>query len=226
MQTAPSTKPDSPKQDVVDEPYQSVLNHTFDLLAQLETLDGWQLVKEDAEFGVKISRLAYEGKDYMRGDAFLDCSLMEFADFIQQWHRRKEWDNLLDQQTMVKQLSEYTYLLHLIFAAPWPVTSRDVAVVASRRELGDDRDTVILCGASIDDPLIPVDSAKVRAETQTGYIVRPKTDRNSPGLSITCFVYVDYKGWLPTWLANQVGVEAPLVVGRIGKVMQADKNKK
>jgi len=183
------------------------------------------LVKED--LGVKICKTTMEGKDYMRGETVIkNHSLLEFVEFLKQWNRRKEWDPLLEEQHLVKQLGEHSFLLHLVFQAPWPVTQRDIVVVGSRKEYLDESDTVIIAAASVVDDAVPVNPSRVRAETISGYIVRPLTKRDEPGIHIICIIWADFKGWLPGWVSSMVGIEAPLVIGRIPQIMDADKKKR
>lgn len=66
----------------------------------------------------------------------------------------------------------------------------------------------------------------VRAETLSGYVLIPKTGKsNEPGVKATVMLYVDLKGWVPGWIGSLVGVEAPLVIGRIGTIIDIDKQK-
>ncbi|KAL6070528.1 hypothetical protein QOT17_006798 [Balamuthia mandrillaris] len=201
--------------------YQQRFDKAVDNLFALEKAEDWQFLKENR--GVKISKKVVPGSpaSLMRGEKLMDCSVEELKAILRAVERRKEWDPLTASCKKVKQVTDLSAIAYIQFVTSWPVSVRDLCYYASFRTLEDG--TLVFAAFSVEDKACPPVSSNVRADLlASGFIIRPLQDQEGK-CHVTYLIQVDLKGWLPGWITNLVGEEAPLVLDRIQLTIDRDR---
>ena len=182
------------------------------LLGLIAQVDGWKDLGDND--GVRGSQTTTpDGKQLIRSIGILNFSPEQLAAFIFDNSKKKSWDGMLDESSIVVSFSDSFRIMYERFAAPWPVSYRDF-VFACRSIQRDDG--ILLVAKSIEAG-VAEKSGVVRGELITSGFYLKRLGENVT--EMTYLVCMDPKGMLPGFIVNQLGKKQCLNVNKIRHVM-------
>mmetsp|Transcript_1502 Transcript_1502/g.1700 ORF Transcript_1502/g.1700 Transcript_1502/m.1700 type:complete len:234 (+) Transcript_1502:25-726(+) len=203
-----------------DDSWTAILEKSFEDLSNLAASDGWNLVKE--QYNITISSKIVEGSplNVMRGELEFDFSVEEVGLAISDIPGRKEWDRLLVE--VPKVLSQWedkkVMIGYMKFIGQWPIAQRDMCVLMSFKRTDGENSKALCIGTSIVNPGCPEVNGIVRANIlASGFVLEPLGPNKT---KVTYLIQLELGGWIPAWVTNFVGTEAPLALGRLLRVMR------
>lgn len=129
----------------------------------------------------------------------INCTAKQAFDYILSCdlETRKLWDPQVAKYDLVEEIDKNTHLLHYVYTAPFPVTTRDFCAF---RYVYQTDNTYLICGVSTENPAIPPLKDYVRGEIFiSGYTFEDTEDGRC---KITSLNHVDPKGWIPSFVVN------------------------
>lgn len=187
------------------------------LLELIATQEGWEDIGDND--GVRGSqRITPDGRQIIRAVGILNFSCEEITSFIWDYTKKKSWDGMLDESSVVKSFSDTFRIQYERFTAPWPVSYRDFVFAA---KIINRDDGILLVAKSIN-ANVPEQRSVVRAEVVTSGFVLKRVDANTT--EMTYLVCVDLKGSLPGFIVKQLGKSQAKNVNKIRHVMNKARN--
>jgi len=218
-------------QNEVDETIASLLSAAGD------TEDGWNTSFVSSIICVQQNKL---DPFYMRVRALLDSDVDTAFHVLSDITRRPEWDETTEEASVVERYNHETEVVYVKIAGLWPVSSRDIVLLLSKRRLDDGR-LLVACKSTHHQRLhIKNTSGVVRAESKLigALIETPNEDfrgfDNSGNLNIDkdalsnkCFVTymmcVDPKGNIPTWMVSAFSKQiVPSTINTLNDLLKAE----
>ena len=192
--------------------YVALVEASTDELEQLcVSDDGWEHPKEKK--GVKIHMRSVEGTAIvmLRGVTTIPNTAEEVLAATEDLSKRKEWDELFIEGSVVEQIDADHQVLQFKFKAPSRmVYPRDFVMSRGIRRKEDG--TIISNHIACEHPKAGEVKGYVRGQLRaSGYHIKPN---DGGGCTVTYVVQVDPKGWIPTMVVNTVAVKQPLEIGR------------
>eukprot|EP01090_Pellita_catalonica_P009316 TRINITY_DN20384_c0_g1_i1.p1 TRINITY_DN20384_c0_g1~~TRINITY_DN20384_c0_g1_i1.p1 ORF type:complete len:222 (+),score=37.95 TRINITY_DN20384_c0_g1_i1:33-698(+) len=203
----------------LEEGHVKQIKSKFVLVDEILGLKDWTFVKEEQKTKIYSKLVDGQTVPYIRGDADIEVSAFEFVNLLRDVKRRFEWDPLLDDTKVIRRPNSRGNYLYIKFKGKWPVYPRDLVLFATS-QIADKEITVI--AYSVEDDSTPPISANVRADCP---ISAWRITEKDKGCHVKYIAQVDLKGYVPTWVANLVGVDGPLNIRRINDVVIKDKSK-
>ncbi|KAJ3015493.1 hypothetical protein HKX48_004569 [Thoreauomyces humboldtii] len=171
--------------------------------------------------GIKISTIE-DGASAMpivRGDATFppEYSVDDIMNVLRTNGARKIWDARFEDGEMMEWLNTTELVFHSVQKGQFPVSARDICGL--QVTLVDARSTTYVVATSVIDPLVPVDSKRVRADlTVAGWILKPA---NNGGVAVTYVVKIDVRGSIPSAIVKAVSIQTPLCVAEVLKYLKS-----
>ncbi|KAJ3111437.1 hypothetical protein HDU96_005697 [Phlyctochytrium bullatum] len=170
------------------------------LLKALFTDESMWTVETEDQRGVRISTIEMEGNQMpiVRGDAVFppEWSAEDIITVIKNVGARKIWDRRFDDGIIKEWLNPNEFIFQAWLKSSKPQEERDVCGLhVSIYDSSSQTHYVML--TSVQDPLVPVDPRRLRAQIAVaGWIVRPTPQTpgvtgSRPGMSVTYIVKVD-----------------------------------
>ncbi|TPX68871.1 hypothetical protein SpCBS45565_g02823 [Spizellomyces sp. 'palustris'] len=180
----------------------------------------WKLHSEQQ--GVKISTIE-DGRSPMpvvRGDSVFppEFTVDDIVNVLRSSGARKLWDARFEDGDTVEWLNPNEQVFRSLQKGQFPVSGRDICGL--QVTVFDARSsTTYIVATSVNDPLVPVDPKRVRADLKVaGWILQPVS--NGGGVSITYIVNVDPKGSIPSAIVKAVSAQTPLCVAEVLKYLR------
>ncbi len=170
----------------------------------LASSEGWTCTEIQEDEQHNIFELWEKDSDtelpYVKCTGQLQCGAEEAFEYIltSNLEVRQQWDPQVIKYDLVREIDANTHLLHYVYGAPFPVTTRDFSVI---RHVDRRKGRHVLCARSVETEAIPVSCDCVRGEVFiSGYLVE---DAEKERLcTITTLNHVDPKGWIPAFVVN------------------------
>jgi START domain len=183
-----------------------------DLLGLINREDGWDDLGEND--GVRGSQMMTpEGKQLIRSVGVINHTPEEIAEFVLDISKKKRWDGMSEEISIVKEFDQNFKIIYESFYAPWPVSHRDFvyAIKVFKRD-----DGVLLIAKSINAG-VPERRGVVRGEIiVSGFYLK---SLGPSATNVTYLVSVDPKGSLPGFIVNMLGKKQSSNVNKIRHVM-------
>jgi hypothetical protein len=165
----------------------------------------WRLDRDrDA---IKVFSRKVEGSDLraVRAETHIASNIIQVRSLLADVTRRPSWDSMCGIAKVIEQANEQEDLIYLLIDMPWPFHDRDMVLRRSWSST-DDPASMVLSEAAISGRL-PAKSEVVRITHATSrWQLSPAS--NNATLIVT-ELYLDPGGPLPSWLLNQLAVNAP-----------------
>jgi len=202
-----------PSDPLYDE-YIEIAEKNFDILLQeYEKDEGWEFFKDELGVVVHVRDLPDNPIRAFRGAGIVNATAEVIRLHLVQIDLRPYWDAAFEGGHYHMEICDNIRLVHYSFKAPWPVTSRDFVVCAGEKITDDGK--VLSAVSSIVRPDCPEKDGFVRGILGTsGFVVKPldnETD-GKPRCMVTYLAQVNPMGWIPTMVANAVGIEQPMCI--------------
>lgn len=169
----------------------------------ITTSEDWECIDiqddEHDESFVLWEKISSEVFPMIKCTGVVDCSAKQAFDYILgcDLETRQLWDPQVAKYDIVEAIDENTHLLHYVYSAPFPVTSRDFCAL---RYLSKGPDAYVICAVSTEHPAIPPSKDYVRGEIFiSGYAFE---DTKEGKCKVTSLTHVDPKGWIPGFVVN------------------------
>eukprot|EP00211_Chloroparvula_japonica_P005931 CAMPEP_0119143776 /NCGR_PEP_ID=MMETSP1310-20130426/34820_1 /TAXON_ID=464262 /ORGANISM="Genus nov. species nov., Strain RCC2339" /LENGTH=357 /DNA_ID=CAMNT_0007135439 /DNA_START=84 /DNA_END=1157 /DNA_ORIENTATION=+ len=178
--------------------------------------DGWILVQE--KDGVTTHKKENEGDALLtfRGFTVIPSTPEIIRLWLIQLDQRKYWDPTFEKASYELEAEVTARAAYNLYTAPWPVSWRDFFVIGSEsiREGG-----LFVAGVhSVEDDEFPPQEGYVRGTIySSGFVIKPLPPKEdgTPQCKVWYTGTVDPAGWLPTYVANLVGSEQPMNLGKL-----------
>jgi hypothetical protein len=167
--------------------------------------DGWYLYKE--KDGIKVYRRVtpITPVKSFKAVAEVEGDLKRVAALFWDGERYVNWLHLCDEARMVEVLSETETIMYTMNNTPWPLSERDNV---NHRKIYQDPETLAVTIEVCNMPdYLPEQKGRVRMPILVGYErIIPKGNGK---LEIIYEVLTDPGGWIPNWMVNMLGWDAP-----------------
>jgi len=181
--------------------------------------DGWEVVGTKKD--VIICRKAVTNSSIycVRGEGTINIPIEDVYEVILEGVQNiKNWDAMfIKGEPLLNQELENgkgrCTLVSLQFKAPTAlVYNRDFCTFGSVIKLEDG--SFVAFSTSVESDLYPPQTGFVRGKLMvSGHYIRPL--EGGKGVAITYVVQLDPMGWIPSWVANLVSTEQPLVIAQM-----------
>ena len=160
--------------------------------------EGWSLIA--GTDGIEVSVRAIDGGLHpaYRARGVLSAPIGQILEVLHDSATAAEWIPDLASEEVVVQPSAFERITRSVYAVPFPFADREL-VLHSRLSLDRDQGDLVAEAVSVDHPLAPAVSGRVRA-----HMVRSRTRLRPLGpdrTAIDFFMWVDPRGRIPEFLA-------------------------
>lgn len=167
--------------------------------------DGWYLYKE--KDGIKVYRRVTPITPIKSFKAVVEIEgdLKRVSALFWDGERYTNWLHLCDEARMVEVLSETETIMYTMNNTPWPLSARDNVC---HRKIYQDPETLAVTIELCNMPdYLPSQDGRVRMPILVGYErIIPKDNGK---LEVIYEVLTDPGGWIPNWMVNMLGWDAP-----------------
>jgi hypothetical protein len=139
-----------------------------------------------------------------RFDFTLDNTPLTCFDFLSSASKRKEWDDIVDEITVVEQIDSSTSLIYVRSKPMFPTSPRDSVVISFKTVLADGR--LLEITKSVDHPKYPPDPKGkiVRASTGVSGIIVSPVNGQIKKAHVIEISDLDPGGWIPASVRNSI----------------------
>jgi len=202
-----------PSDPLYDE-YMEKAEKNFELLLEEYEKDaGWDFFKDENGIRIDIKDSPDNPIRSFRGAGIVNATAEVIRLHLVQIDLRPYWDAAFLGGNYHMEVCDNVRLVYYSFKAPWPVTNRDFFVCAGEKITDDGK--VLSAVSSIERPDCPEKDGYVRGILgPSGFVVKPldNDDEGKPRCMVTYMAQVNPMGWIPTLVANAVGVEQPMCI--------------
>ena len=135
----------------------------------------------------------------------------------------KTLDDMLKEMKLVKEVTPTIDLMHLIFKAVWPTSSRDFSVCNVVGRI--DKHTSVHAACSVTDSRIPELKGCVRGDVLAGGYCIKDVPGNPNAALVTYVTQVDLKGSVPAFVVNKIIESQPQCVKQLEKLVVCEFSK-
>lgn len=162
--------------------------------------DGWE--EYDRYQGITMYRREIPGSSVLayKGSGDLAGSMAKLVTVILDTPRKREWMSRIREARVLRDISAEEKLEYVHVSVPWPLQDRDF-VYTARLELDRVNKKATIHYKSIEDPGMPSQSGKVRAQVYFGTFT---LSRAADGVRthVEAETHADPKGLIPKFLVN------------------------
>ncbi|QXI36471.1 START domain-containing protein [Pseudomonas xantholysinigenes] len=165
----------------------------------------WHLARQ--QDGIDVYLSSVEGSSYQqfRGVTRIKASVRTLTDLQENLRVACKWLYACADMRLLEVDGDTTWV-YLSTALPWPAKPRDMVLKVRTERLDDD---TLVRHLSAEPGRVPVDPGLIRVRRLSGeWIMRPLGERDT---EVTYQLRADPAGDVPSWLANQFVVDAPMV---------------
>ena len=179
------------------------LNNAF---AENSENDGneWTLRKSSHDIAIYTREDKESPINTVRAEGVFSASPDTIAKLLLAINKRKDWDSMCQEITLIEQSSADNRRIHLLYDMPWPVSDRDMVVET----------TVVRDGSRVRIRSIAINTSEFRSkrniirvtEAQEDWLIEPTAGGKT---QVTAIIFLDPAGPIPAWMINMLSVNQP-----------------
>jgi len=175
-----------------------------------QMVQAWELQTPQNEASVKVWTQSEQGTNFkaFRGEVIINAPLDQVVSVIRDTPNVPQWYYKSKLAKQLKRLNDHQSLNYSVTDLPWPVSDRDLVILAT---VSNDSDGGVTIQMRAQPDAYPPQIGLIRVPRLEGFWkLQPQhSDTSQPSVKVTLQISTEPGGDIPSWLVNAMVVDMP-----------------